>query len=353
MSWWLIFLTGLTTGGLTCLAMQGGLLASVIANQKESELEKEASSKSPDSARFLDQLDWLPVGLFLVSKLVSHTLLGFFLGWIGSSIELSLTVRLFFQMLAALFMLATAANLLDVHPIFRFVVLQPPKFIHRWIKNSAKSRALFTPAVLGLMTIFIPCGVTQAMEVLALTSGSPLAGALILFWFVLGTSPLFALLGVATAKLSETFHQHFLKLAAVILIFLGLQNLNGVLVVLDAPFTFQKIVRPVTYFFSGERFENTDQEIGEQADLQSVLIQVKDNGYAPNKIKVKVGIPVELTLQTNNIYSCASSFMLKAFQIRLQLGPNDSQTVRFTPTQKGKYPFSCSMGMYSGVLEVI
>jgi len=27
-----IFLTGLTTGGLSCLAMQGGLLASVIAN---------------------------------------------------------------------------------------------------------------------------------------------------------------------------------------------------------------------------------------------------------------------------------------------------------------------------------
>ena len=33
----LIFLTGLTTGGLSCLAMQGGLLASVIANQKDQE----------------------------------------------------------------------------------------------------------------------------------------------------------------------------------------------------------------------------------------------------------------------------------------------------------------------------
>ena len=39
MNLWLIFLTGLTTGGLSCLAVQGGFLASIIANQKEKELE--------------------------------------------------------------------------------------------------------------------------------------------------------------------------------------------------------------------------------------------------------------------------------------------------------------------------
>ena len=39
MNLWIIFLTGLTTGGLACLAVQGGLLTSVIANQKEQELE--------------------------------------------------------------------------------------------------------------------------------------------------------------------------------------------------------------------------------------------------------------------------------------------------------------------------
>ena len=30
MDFWVIFLTGLTTGGLTCLAVQGGLLATAI-----------------------------------------------------------------------------------------------------------------------------------------------------------------------------------------------------------------------------------------------------------------------------------------------------------------------------------
>ena len=356
MNLWIVFLTGLTSGGLSCLAMQGGLLASIIANQKENEIESgKRHEKAQSKAETFDQLDWLPVGLFLVAKLISHTILGFFLGWLGSNMELSLTMRLVSQGIAAFFMLATAGNLLDLHPIFRYVVFQPPKFVQKMIRSEAKGRALFTPAVLGLMTIFIPCGVTQAMEVLAITSGNLVLGALIMFFFVLGTSPLFAIVGVATAKLSETFRQNFLKLAAALLIFLGLSGINGILTVLDSPITFEKFVQPIVYYFSDDWITGTNgnNQVQGATGTQKVLINVQSSGYSPRKIQVKAGLPVELTLQTKDTYSCASSFVLKAFNIKLQLGPNDSKTVSFTPTQKGKYTFTCSMGMYTGVLEVI
>ncbi len=350
-----IFLTGLTTGGLTCLAMQGGLLTSVIANQKEEELEKTVTGAKEKNTIHPTTLDWLPVSIFLVSKLLSHTVLGFFLGLLGSQIELSLGMRLVFQGLAALFMLATAANLLDLHPIFRFVVFQPPKFVYKLVKNATKGKALFTPAIIGFLTIFIPCGVTQAMEVLAITSGSPVLGALIMFSFVLGTMPLFMVLGIATAKLSEKFQNTFMKVAAGLLILLALQSLNGILVVVNSPITAGKIVQPITYFFSDDRFAK-DLEVSAETDsagVQQLLINVTSYGYTPKNPKVKVGVPVQLTLQTKDTYTCASSFILKAFTIKMQLGPTDSQTVSFTPTKKGKYPFSCSMGMYTGVLEVI
>jgi sulfite exporter TauE/SafE/plastocyanin len=352
MNLWAIFFTGLTTGGLSCLAMQGGLLTSVIANQKEAALE---GKEENTAARSFDQLDWLPVALFLGTKLVAHTLLGFLLGWLGSQVELSLSVRLLFQGVAALFMLATAANLLDLHPIFRYVVFQPPKFMQRLVRNSSKSSALFSPAVLGFMTIFIPCGVTQAMEVLAITSGSAFLGAAIMFAFVLGTSPIFAMVGVATAKLSETFTQRFLKIAAALLIVLALSSLNGILIVLDSPLSFGKVVRPVTELFAWNRFENqAPSNLPAVVNgVQRVTIQVVKNGYSPNYIQVKAGVPVELTLKTKDTYTCASSFILKAFNVRMRLGPTDSQTVTFTPTKKGKYPFSCSMGMYTGMLEAL
>jgi uncharacterized protein len=365
-----IFLTGLTTGGLACLAVQGGLLASVIANQKEQELAEVRENKNNWKAKkrqkyiqrlqhrnfslaSFDYLDWLPVTIFLLSKLVAHTILGFFLGWLGSVFSVSLEVRLFFQAFTALFMFGTAMNLLDVHPVFRFLAFQPPKFIRRLLKNASKSQALFAPAVLGFLTVFIPCGVTQAMEVLAITSGSPVVGALTMFAFVLGTSPLFAAVGVATAKLSESWHQKFSRVAAAVLVIMALYSLNGVLVVLDSPLTLSRVTRPVTYFFSKERFAQSGSVVQVKDGVQAVTISIFNNGYSPNYVKVKKGIPVQLTLKSNNVYSCALAFVLKEFEINTFLKATDEKTFTFTPTKKGKFTFTCSMGMYSGILEVV
>lgn len=352
MNLWLIFLTGLTTGGLSCLAVQGGLLSGIIANQKEQEL---GDFSALDQKKFLDRLDWLPVTMFLLAKLIIHVLLGLLLGALGSVITLGLGVRLTFQIFTALFMFATAMNLLNVHPIFRYLAFQPPKFIRRLVRNTSHSKALFAPFMLGLMTVFIPCGVTQAMEILAINTGSPVAGALIMFAFVLGTSPLFALVGVATAKLSETWHRQFSKVAAYALIGLALYSLNGVLVVVNSPLTLQTLTKPITYFFSEERFNAnaTANFAPVENGVQQVNIGVFNQGYNPRYIKVKKNIPVELTLTSNEAYSCATAFIFREFDIRAFLGPTDAQTFTFTPTETGKFAFSCSMGMYSGVMEVV
>jgi sulfite exporter TauE/SafE/plastocyanin len=363
----IIFLTGLTTGGLSCLAMQGGLLASVIANQKEQEqLELTALKRQPGqrpsqmlktlgknaTVGSFDQLDWMPVGLFLLSKLVAHTLLGFLLGWLGSAISLSLGVRLFFQIVTALFMLATALNLLEVHPIFRYLVFQPPRFLSRLVRNSTKSRALFAPALLGLLTIFVPCGVTQAMEVVAINSGSPWTGAVTMAAFVLGTSPLFAVLGVATAKLSEGWNKRFTVVAAVLLLAMAAYSFNGVLQVLDSPLSLTKLTQPVRGFFSAERF-SAPNPLPEVNGEQQVVINILNRGYQPSYVKVKAGVPVKLTLQSNGVYSCALAFVLKEFNINTFLESTDRKTFSFTPQKPGKYTYTCSMGMYSGTLEVI
>ena len=180
MNLWLIFLTGLTSGGVTCAAMQGGLLASVIANLKvtsdSSQIDPAKAGKQPQDSG-LGRDDIAPVSAFLGAKLLSHIILGALLGAVGSMVELSLTAKLYFQGFAALFMLATALNLLDVHPIFRYLSFQPPKWAYRLMKNNEKNANLFAPSILGFLTVFIPCGVTQAMAVVALSSSSMIQGA--------------------------------------------------------------------------------------------------------------------------------------------------------------------------------
>lgn len=354
MNFWIVFLTGLTTGGFSCVAVQGGLLTSVITNQKNKELFQSGSEEQKHPLSF-DALDWVPVTIFLIFKLIFHTMLGFLLGLLGSTLTLSLGVRLVFQVLTALFMFATAMNLLNVHPIFRYVVFQPPKFLARLVKNSSKGSAFFTPAILGAMTIFVPCGVTQAMEVLAVSTGSPILGAMTMFFFVLGTSPLFAIIGIAAAKLSEIWNQWFLQIAALILIVMSISSVNGVLTVLDFPITADRIVKEIINIGSPpESIAGTSNTLIQNVDgVQKATITISNDGYSPKFFQVKVGVPVELTLDAEEVYTCASSFTFQKYKIFEQLKPNESKTVTFTPTEKGKFTFSCSMGMYKGVMEVI
>ncbi len=352
MELWAIFLTGLTTGGISCAMVQGGLLASIVANQKKRELDEQSGPVTPSPLNQLDKLDWQPVLMFLSAKLFSHTLLGFFLGGLGATLVISLEVQLALQVFTALFMLATALNFLDVHPIFRRLAFQPPAFLRRLLKKQSKDQHWFAPAVLGLLSIFIPCGVTQSMEILAVATGSLVQGALIMGTFVLGTAPIFALLGIATAKLTETWQAMFNKVAASILIALAVYSFNGVLLVVDSPITINKIA----WFFSDERFSQQRSERG-QAKLvdgvQKIQIDIVNNGYVPKQFTVKQGIPVELTLANGNVYSCAQAFVFREFDISTIVRANSEQSFTFTPTEKGTFTFSCSMGMYSGVMEVI
>lgn len=352
LSLWLIFLTGLTTGGISCLAMQGGLLAGIIANQKKQELgDEDGTEKSKGTAH----PDWLPVALFLGAKLIVHAIFGLLLGALGSVLQVSLPVQLFFQFLAAVFMLATAANLLNLHPIFRYIVFQPPKFMQRWVRRTGKSSALFSPLLLGVLTLLIPCGVTQAMELQAISSGDPLQGALIMTAFVLGTIPIFATIGIATSRLSESWRERFLRVAAVILVLMGLWGLNGVAVVLGSPVSLQKVGSVLSEFGSPPSSlgaESADSNVVLTDGVQKVTINVSNSGYFPRKFTVKAGLPVELTLASNESYSCANAFTMREFGIKVMLKATDRQTVNFTPEKPGKYTYTCSMGMYTGEMKV-
>jgi sulfite exporter TauE/SafE len=61
-------------------------------------------------------------------------------------------------------------------PGFRRIVVEPPLSWMRIVRNRTRSQAAFAPALLGLATVLIPCGVTLSVEALALTSGPALAG---------------------------------------------------------------------------------------------------------------------------------------------------------------------------------
>ena len=340
-----IFLTGLITGGLTCLAVQGGLLAATIAQREEEKLKTKAKGGNA-----------IPILSFLGAKLVAYTILGFLLGWFGSIFQLSLTASVILQFAVGIFMIGTALNLLNVHPIFRYFIIQPPRFLTRLVRKQSKSKDIFAPALLGAFTVFIPCGTTQAMMALAVAAGNPMLGASILFAFTLGTSPVFFTLWYLATRLGDALHQKFMKVAAYAIILLAIFNLNNTLALTGGDFTLDKIWRNAycTFYFCDDSPIFANAQISGSGAVSEKTIIIEGAGYTPNNLAVKAGSKVSLNLVNNGGGGCTQSFTIPRLGIQKVVPLGASDTITFTaPSERGQLAFMCGMGMFRGVINVI
>ena len=319
-------------------------MASTIAAREEEDLE--AGSKRKHNL--------LPIAAFLTTKLGAYIILGFILGAFGSALALSDNARIVMQLLAGVYMIAIALNLLNVHPIFRYVVIQPPRFLMRMVKDATKSRDIFTPALLGALTVFIPCGTTLAMEAFAISSGNPFLGATIMGVFTLGTIPLFFGLGFLTTTLGDTFRTRFFKLAGVLILYLGITTFNSSLILAGSPITLATIREaiPIYIDLSGGATA-AESNVRVENGVQVADIQVFPTSYTPNRIQVQSDIPVRLNLTPTGGFGCTAAFRIPKLGIATNLPQNQTTVVEFTPKTSGKIAWTCSMGMYSGIIEVI
>ncbi len=322
---WIPFLTGLTTGGVSCFAVQGGLLTSALASEEEINVT--------ESLRVRGLI------VFLIAKLVAYTILGFLLGAIGSRLIISPKTQGWFQIIIGIYMLLTAANLLNLHPFFKYFIIRPPKFIFRLLRNQTKIKSFFTPVLLGILTVLIPCGVTQGFMLLAIASGNPITAATIMFAFILGTIPVFFAIGLAANELFT--HKAFLIIAALVVAIMGIVSINSGQILRGSVHTLQNYWLVIT-------------GPGEAAKVGNVVnIQVTNRGYTADINTVKVGVPVKLILNTNNVTSCARAFTIPSLNFFKMLAATGTETIEITPTKVGRLTYTCSMGMYSGYLNVV
>ncbi len=332
-----IFTIGLLTGGVSCLAVQGGLLASTLAQSETAKITKKTHLSS-----------MLPVSAFLLAKLIAYTLLGALLGWLGSIVQLSPLAHLVLQFAVVIFMIGTALNLLNVHPIFRYFVIQPPRFLTRLVRQQSRNTDIFAPGLLGAFTVFIPCGATQAMMALAIASGSPVAGSAILFAFVLGTTPLFFILGYFAMRVGDILKERFMKVAAATLFLIALFNFNGALALTGTPYTISNVA---TNFFCFVSYCSVDI-YGAPVTDQTIMITA--SGYSPSAFAVSAGSTVTLRLVNTGGFGCQQAFTMPSLGIQKIVTPNHSETFTFTAPQKpGIISFMCSMGMYPGAIRVM
>lgn len=339
-NFWLIFLTGLTTGGLSCLAVQGGFLATALTHEVEDEVKE--GLKKVSSGRLIK-----PLIFFLLAKLLAYTFLGFLLGWLGSVLQLSAYTRAILQIGIGIFMAGTALRMLDVHPIFRYFNLEPPKVITRFIRKFAKNNHddLVTPTFLGLLTVFIPCGITQAMMALAVGSGNSLVGALVMFSFILGTTPLFFGLAYLATRLGEGLHRQFLKVAALTVLVLGIISVDSGLNLAGSPISVSTIKDAILSIGVVKLTDVSSSSPGE------ITVNVTNSGYSPALFLAHANEMLRINLVTNNTFGCSRAFVIPSLGIEKILPTTGTETIDLPAQPVGTLRFSCSMGMYRGEIQ--
>jgi sulfite exporter TauE/SafE len=350
MNLYAILLTGLVAGGVSCAAVQGGLLAGLVVRQRQ-------HAGAPPPGRFADRLadDLTPVSGFLAGKLVSHTLLGALLGALGATMQLSVTVRTMTQIIAGVVVIVLGLAQLGV-PGFRGVVVEPPAAWSRLVRGRARSTSAVAPTMLGVVSVLIPCGVTLSVEALALTSGSAVAGAAVMFVFVAGTVPLFTVLGYLARKAAGAWRGRLSVATGLAVLAMGVYTLNGGLELIGSPLAASRITEAMGFGDAPVTARVTPEDappVSVAADgTQLVIVTAVPGEYRPANIRVAAGAPTRLIVRSLDASGCVRAFVIPSRNLQRILPGNGDTVIDLGPLEPGRLDYSCGMGMYTGQLTV-
>ena len=387
MGYGMLFVIGLITS-IHCVAMCGGInLSQCIPHDGESDSQALGIGKRSRFSTFT------PAFLYNLGRVISYTVVGFILGFVsllfggGSGAGLPVLAQGIIKLIAGVFMVIMGINMLGIFPWLRKLQPQIPKFLERKV-NKEKSRNK-SPLIVGLLNGLMPCGPLQSMQIVALASGNPFAGAISMFLFSLGTVPLMLGLGSIVSALGKRFTQKVMGIGAVLVVVLGLAmlsqggSLSGLLppnlllsiilglcvvgIAYSIPFrsfsnralptvaTSIVVIAVIFVFSSGilsnrANAENVDVNI---VDGKQVVTSTLSSGRYPN-IAVQVGTPVKWVINApkGSINGCNDRVNIQAFGIsNYQFKPGEN-VIEFNPTKTGKFQYSCWMGMIRGTIIV-
>lgn len=326
MGYGMLFVIGLLTS-VHCLAMCGGICLTQCALQKEGATGNKFTALSPGF-------------YYNLGRVISYTVIGALVGALGSVVSFSGHLKGLVQVIAGIFMVIMGLNMLNILPGLRRLAPRMPKIFAKKIYAGHKSKS---PLYIGLLNGLMPCGPLQAMQLYALSTGSPIKGAISMFLFSIGTVPLMFAFGALSSFLSKKFTGKMMSAGAVLVVVLGIFMFNSGLSL--SGFSLPSL--PMS-----TRAEDKVNVAVMEDGLQIVRSGITSGSF--EAITVQKGIPVRWILEAEQgeINGCNNAIIIPRYSIRkaLKVGEN---VIEFTPTESGTIPFSCWMGMIRSKINVV
>lgn len=302
----MLFVTGLLTS-IHCVSMCGAINLLTVINKTT-----KRSYKKPI--------------LYNLGRLISYTALGGIVGLIGSILTVNKTVTGIIILLAAIVMFLMALAMLGLIPLKKLKLIR-----HKTVTAN--------PLIIGLLNGLMPCGPLQAMQVYALSTGSPIKGAISMFLFCLGTIPLMLGTGLFLNKLTGKWKIIVNKIATCLILILSVVMLNQALLYLNI-----------------DLFKNNDDSTYQKAILKETYQEVKINVSYENyqDIIIQKDIPVKLIIHVDEdkLTGCNNEIYLAKYKIKKKLKVGDN-IIEFTPTKEETLTYTCYMNMIKNNIKVI
>lgn len=324
-SYGIVFLIGLLASVSTCIAVTGGLFVSLAAKYDEQ------AAHLPPTSRFFTHLS------FNAGRIISYTAFGALIGLAGSALTLSPAAYGIITIVVSALMLVLGVQMLGLLP--GSLRLQMPAALKRWNETLVERRSRSAAFALGAMTFFLPCGFTQALQLYVLAKADPVAGALTMFVFSLGTLPVLMGLSLATSFSAGNFKRYFFRFAGAAVIVLSVSSIHQGLLLLD---------------LWPSRSATTQQVALEQSKLGGVVIQdgkqiahmkVVGLEYQPNRFAIVEGVPVEWRIDATEAEGCGRVIVVPRLRISRLLSATGPTVIAFTPGETGEISFNCGMQM--------
>lgn len=333
-------LLGLAAGVSTCMALVGGLVLAVSASFKA-----RPGADGGDDRGTIARMR--PAGMFVAGRIAGYAALGGLLGALGASLAPPPQVTAILMIGVAVVMLLLGTRLTGLSPRLAGWAPTLPMGIGRRLGLEDGSTGAYSDgraAALGAATFFLPCGFTQAVQLFALSTGSPVLGAALLGAFAIGTAPgLLALAGLPVVVPSAV-RPTLLRVAGVVVLAFAFFNADAGLRL--SGFTLPSL-------FVGDVAAAPLPGGGVTADGTQHLTTYQDlGGYRPGNVAIYAGIPTTWTIESTNAASCASSLVVPQLGIRVLLSTG-TNTIQLPALKPGRLAYSCSMGMYGGSITVV
>lgn len=326
-------LLGLAAGVSTCLALTGGLVLALSAAF--------AAGRGPDAdASTLARIR--PAAVFVTGRVIGFAVLGALLGAVGAAVSLPAAATAALMVSVAVLMTLLGVRLTGLSP--RVAAWSPtlPVGLGRRLGIDAGTSAYSDGRAfaLGVATFILPCGFTQAVQVFALSTGSPLAAGAIMAVFAIGTAPgLLALAGLP-ALIPSQARPAFSRIVGVVVLGFALLNISAGLRLtgLSPAFAFadDPAPSPVVTMDGGVQVLRTFQVA---------------SGYLPEEASLYAGIPTRWIVDSLG-GGCAIFLQVPSLGLAVTLRDGEN-VIDLPPLEAGRIDYSCSMGMYGARLTVV